>query len=204
MANGDFAFFLLLLLGTVAGLIFYFLHLLRAGEGRADGCPYTGVPLRPASELSYLLKHQVAVYLRNLRSFDNRPFDIDKAAFSRDTGRLFPNSLTWTGAIRLNWGFLARRYRGHWVSWGSLSAEQQKEIRQAHVTLEGFQTEFSSRQPSPRLVEESFALTKPGPLYVDIDTKVLMGWKSVPDTSLEVLIVQKPFQIIQLQVPDAS
>ena len=35
-------------------------------------------------------------------------------------------------------------------------------------------------------------MTRPGPLYVDIETKVLLGWKVVPGTDLEVLIVQKP------------
>jgi hypothetical protein len=31
---------------------------------------------------------------------------------------------------------------------------------------------------------------------VDLETKVLLGWKEVPDTHLEVLIVQKPLSKI--------
>ncbi|HEV8052714.1 MAG TPA: hypothetical protein VGP47_09475, partial [Parachlamydiaceae bacterium] len=87
-----------------------------------------------------------------------------------------------------------------YVSWGSLTAEQQGIIRNGHDSLEGFQTDFSSPNPLPRAVEAKYALSKPGPLYVDINTKVLLGWKCVPDTDLEVLIVQKPKYIIKLSI----
>jgi hypothetical protein len=46
--------------------------------------------------------------------------------------------------------------------------------------------------PQPTLIEAKYAFTKPGPLYVDISTNVLVGWQIVPDTELEVLVVQKP------------
>ncbi len=61
-----------------------------------------------------------------------------------------------------------------------------------HESLEGFQIELSSKTANPRAIEPQYALAQPGPLYVDIDSLVLVGWKSVPYTDLEVLIVQRP------------
>lgn len=158
--------------------------------------PYTGLPLRPASELSYYYAEKVVSYLYDIYQYDNRPFKIYKAAFCRETGRIFPNSVTWFDTIQVDWNFLYKRYPGNYVSWGSLNREQQKAIRDAHDTLEGFQTEFSSPNPSPRAIEPEYIYTKPGPLYVDIETKVLLGWKEVPETNLEVLVVQKPVKPI--------
>ena len=122
-------------------------------------------------------------------------FDVTQAALCRDTGRLFPNALTWYGTLKVDWKFLRKRYPGNFVSWGSLSEFQQLKIRDKHGSLEGFQTEFSSPTPSPRAIEPEYAYKKPGPLYVDIDTSVLLGWKEVPETDLEVLIVQRPREI---------
>ena len=83
---------------------------------------------------------------------------------------------------------------GNYVSWGSLTKESQDAIRDAHASLDGFQTSESSPTPSPRAIEPEYVYTKPGPLYVDLETKVLLGWKVVPGTELEVLIVQKPIK----------
>lgn len=78
------------------------------------------------------------------------------------------------------------------MSWGSLADDQKAEFFYAHDSLEGFEYEYSSTNPSPRQVEREFAFSKPGPLYADLRTKNLLGWKIVPDTDLELLIVQKP------------
>ncbi len=102
--------------------------------------------------------------------------------------------MTWFGAIKVEWDFLQKKYPGKFVSWGSLIEEQKEIIRGRHKSLDGFQTDFSSPVPSPRKIDPEYAYTKPGPLYVDIDTNVLLGWKVVPGTELEVLIVQKPVE----------
>lgn len=62
----------------------------------------------------------------------------------------------------------------------------------AHDSLDGFQFTYSSKNPGPRQIEGRYALSSPGPLYVDLETYTLLGWKNVPGTDLEVLIVQKP------------
>lgn len=161
---------------------------------RHDSCPspYTGTPLRRASTLSYSAMVKVLRYLNGFHQYDNRIFLFRKASFCRETERIFPNSITWYDAIRLDWNFLNERYPGNWVSWGSLADDQKAEIYYLHDSLEGFQVQYSSKKPSPRQVEPEYAYMKPGPLYVDLDTKILMGWKLVPDSDLEVLIVQKP------------
>lgn len=161
---------------------------------RNDTCPspYTKTPLRRASTLSYSSMVKVLRYLYNLQQYDNRIFLFKKSAFCRETGRIFQDCVTWYDVIRVDWTFLEKRYPGNWVSWGSLQDDQREEIYYAHDSLEGFQVEYSSRNPSPRQVEPQYCYMKPGPLYVDMDTKILLGWKNIPDSDLEVLIVQKP------------
>lgn len=158
-------------------------------------CPYTNYPLRKAFDIHYLTKGKVLRYLFDMHDYYNRMFDFNQAAIERLTGRIFPNALNWYGAIRVKWDFLQKRYPGEFVSWGSLTEEQQLFIIDKHSSLEGFQTEFSSSRSSPRAIEPEYTYKKPGPLYVDVDTSVLLGWKCVPGTDLEVLIVQKPVEI---------
>lgn len=154
--------------------------------------PYSKLPLRRATGLSYYTLEKVLRYLYDYHEYDNRIFDVRKASFCRETGRIFQNSITWYDIISVDWNFLQERYPGHYVSWGSLTIDQQNAVRERHDSLEGFQTIYSSSQPSPRDIEKEYALMKPGPLYVDVNTTVLLGWKEVPGTDMEVLIVQKP------------
>lgn len=196
----EFILFVFFVLVTLVLLIVYFAYSLKKGRDYTSSSPYSGMPLRRASELTYSSKDQILRYLNNLRDFDNRMFDLDKAALCRETGRIFPNALTWSDKIKVDWSFLKKRYPGNFVSWGSLSEEAKKDIRAAHHSLYGFQTEFSSPQPAPRMVDYETALRKPGPLYVDLDSKILLGWKCIPDTEFEVLIVQKPKTISLINV----
>ncbi len=161
--------------------------------------PYSNKPLRAAEDLSTYTKEKILYFIFNLKDHDNRVFDINKAAFCRETGRLFTDAFTWYGTIDVDWSFLQKRYPGNWVSWGFLTDGQQEMIQNAHHSIEGFQTDFSSVTPSPRDVEPDYALTKPGPLYVDLDTKMLLGWKNVEDSRFEVLILQRPKGKFDLQ-----
>jgi hypothetical protein len=160
--------------------------------------PYTKMPLRYASDIFFESKEHVLRFLFVRHEYHNQMFDLNKAAFCRETGRIFPDAVTWYKAINVDWTFLNKRYPGHYVSWGSLSDYQKEIIRSAHHSLEGFQTEVSSPEPAPSKIEPFYADTIPGPLYVDLDTKILLGWQCVPDTDLEVLIVQKPKGIFEL------
>lgn len=156
--------------------------------------PFTGLPLRRATEISYANLQKVHNFMTEQRSYDNKMFNVRKAAFCRETGRIFPNAMSIFGEISVDWDFLRKRYPGNWISWGSLNKDQQEAIRLMHDPLDGFQTEFSCPEIFPRSIEDKYIYIKPGPLYVDFDSKILLGWKSVPGTILEVLVVQKPFE----------
>jgi hypothetical protein len=156
--------------------------------------PYTGLPVRRADGLPYSTKKKVYVYLQEIHQYDNRPFTFKKALHCRETGRLFQDAIDWKGKAHLDWGFLQKRFAGTWISWGSLSDVLKEQVRNRHEDLEGFETLVSSKQPSPRAIEAKYSYNRPGPLYVDISTGILMGWKRVPDTELEVLVVQHPIR----------
>lgn len=189
-----------LVLLALLGLIAYcwFTIWLQKRSGKMS--PYTGMPLRPGYELPYESAKRILQYLYDLHEYDNRIFDLQDAAFCRETGRLFPKGITWFETIYVDWNFIQKRFPGNFVSWGSLNESQQEAILAAHGSLEGFQTMYSSSHSSPRMIEPEYAYKKPGPLYVDLDTKVLMGWKIVPYTDFEVLIVQRPVQTHYSQV----
>ncbi len=157
-------------------------------------CPYTGLPLRPATDLSFFTCERTLQFLYHFRQYDNRVFKLSKAAYSRETGRIFTDCINIFDNIYVDWTFLNKRYPGGYVSWGSLNEDQQKAIRKVHGSLEAFQTETSSPTPSPRAIEPEYCYTKPGPLYVNFETKVLLGWQMVPGTEVEILIVQKPIK----------
>lgn len=158
--------------------------------------PYSRQPMRRGSDISYDAALKVLKFLYNKRQYDNRIFGLKKAAICRETGRIFPNAVTWYGKIKVDWSFLNKRFPGRYVSWGSLTYEQQEIIRLSHGSLALFQTDHSSPRYSPAAVEAEYAFLKPGPLYVDLENNILLGWQCVPDTDLEVLIVQKPLKII--------
>lgn len=180
-------------------LSFAFLSLLfwigwRISQRSQAVSPYTGVPLRRLTEISYYSAERILRYLQDLHQYDNRIFKLSKAAFCRDTGRIFQDCVTIFDTIRIDWTFLHKRYPGNWISWGSLAKDQQDAIREVHDSLDRFQTFESSPTPAPRAIESEYAYTKPGPLYVDLETKILLGWQVVPGTDFEVLIVQKPIK----------
>jgi hypothetical protein len=156
--------------------------------------PFSGLPLRRGSDLSFAAKEKIYRMLFDMHDFDNRLFDLDQAAVCRETGRVFFDAVTWFDNIKVDWSFLRKRYPGNYVSWGSLTEPQKEAVRAVHGSLEGFQTAKSSRHPAPRMVEPEIAFERPGPLYVDWETKVLVGWKQVPETNFEILIVQKPIK----------
>lgn len=201
ISNSDVALFASLILLVFLLLMGVFVFGIWMSRRHTTLSIYSGLPLRRGSELSFSSTEKVLRFLFTRHQYDNRIFDLKRAAVCRETGRIFPNAVTWFDTIKVDWTFLQKRYPGKYVSWGSLTQEQQEIIRAAHDDdLKGYQTAFSSPNPSPKKIEPQYALAKPGPLYVDIETNVLLGWQCVPDTELEVLIVQKPVQITTISV----
>jgi hypothetical protein len=160
--------------------------------GRKNNSPYTGTPLRHGDNLSYSAVGAHYRFMKRMAHPDNPPVEMRRAAVCMKTGRVFPNALDYFGSLRVNWDFLVKRHPGNWVSWGSLTAEQKTAVERVHISLEGFQTERSSTKAKPEEIEPEFSHLKPGPLYVDLKTFKVMGWKQVPKSELEALIVQNP------------
>jgi hypothetical protein len=164
----------------------------RVGNRTGSSSPYTPEPLMRGEDLAFSALLSVNDFLDKTCDTDNMPFEISEAAICRQTGRIFSNALNTFKAVSVQWDFLERRHPGHWISWGSLDAVQKEEITRLHDSLEGFQYEQSCTNPRPEKIDTYHSILKPGPLYVDVKTHTLLGWKCVPGTSLEVLIVQKP------------
>lgn len=155
--------------------------------------PYTHNPLRRGEDIPLSTVEKVMRFLYyDVHNYDNRIFRMRRSMICRQTGRVFQECVNSFGIAKVDWSFINKRYPGEYVSWGSLTQMQKDAIIECHESLEGFQTEQSSLLMDPQSVEPKYAFIKPGPLYVDIKKKVLVGWKIVPDTELEVLIVQKP------------
>jgi hypothetical protein len=182
-----FIFFLV----VVSILVFLWLGWLLTSR-RDSVSPYTGMPLRRGSDLSYGTMLKIYKYMEQYKTYDNKMFRVLRSAIDRETGRIFPNCVTWYGTIKVDWFFISKKCPGTYVSWGSLSREEQNEIINRHDSLEGFQTSYSCPRPLPSEITNDYIYTKPGPLYVDKHTGVLVGWKRIPDSDLEALIVQRP------------
>ncbi len=164
----------------------------KLGRQRGALSPYSHQPMQLGIDISESLALAVEEYFYRLNQEENPIFDIRKAALCKSTRRLFPNCVNQFGVVSIDWTFLHKRYPGNYRSWGSLSHTEQAFIRSCHATMEDFQTELSSQNPFPKDIEPYYAMTVPGPLYVDLGSKVLLGWKCVPGTTIEVLVVQLP------------
>lgn len=200
---GDFETQAFLVFGLiVGGLLAILLLFLFLGWKRevlhGTRCPYTNAVMQFGIDIAKSLQVHINAFVHEFSEEDNPEIDFSKAALSPLTGRIFSDCVAHGNKIELDWSFLQKRFPGSFLSWGALSEEEKGIFRLLHPSLEGFQTEQSSSMPKPERVEREYALLSPGPLYVDRATKIVVGWKRVPGTSFEVLIVQRPvFQSIE-------
>lgn len=186
-----FGFFLLtfcLLLAVYALYSFWIF------PSRVARSPYTKKPLRYGEDVSMNSAEKIMRFLHyDVGGFDNRVFLMKKAMVCRETGRIFQDCMSIFGVPHVDWRFLEKRLPGTWISWGCLSDDQKNEFFAIHhQAIEGFQIEKSCPYPAPSRITDDYIYIKPGPLYVDLKTKNLLGWKEVPGTFFEVLVVQKP------------
>lgn len=180
----------LLVIAAMMGLLWFGWW---ASQKRGSLCLYTKKPMTLGIDVAASVRGFVNDFLLSHPQPENSPIDFDTAAISPETGRIFPHAAFKGSFVRLGWDFLSKHYPGRYVSWGSLGELEQATIRLCHgESLAGYQTEVSSPRPLPQEIDSHYALTRPGPLYVDRTTKILIGWKEVPGTEFEVLIVQMP------------
>lgn len=182
-----FSFFIVI--GVLSGLLWFGWWV---SQKRGSVSPYSKQPMSLGIDVAPSIRRFVEDFMLSHPQPENRPIEFERAAICRETGRIFSDCIMRGEIVRLDWSFLPKRYPGNFVSWGSLSELEQATLRMCHESLAGFQTEASCTKPMPEAVDGYYAMTKPGPLYVDRRNKILLGWKEVPGTQFEVLIVQKP------------
>lgn len=191
---------ILALFATFIGVMAGLLGLLMIGWKRRNafdiGSPYSKEPLIYGGDIAKTLEGFIQDFLLTQPQPDNPPIDMMTAVICRTTGRIFPNAVgvkRGGNAVRLGWNFIEKSAAGNYVSWGALSELEQTKIKLLHGgELEGYQLEESSKRLLPKDAEEYFKLASPGPLYVDRMNATLVGWKKVPGTHFEVVIVQRP------------
>ena len=184
------AFWVVVLIISAFILIFFLAGwwLFNAREAKS---PYLGGKGIFGHELSFPAIEKVHQFLSAHHDVNNPIFDLNNACVCKTTGRIFPDTLGFAGAKSVGWSFISRMYPGAYVSWGSLSPQERDRLYSESPELfEGYQIHDSSAEEKPKKASEYHQALKPGPLYIDRDSKVLVGWKCVPETVLEVLVVQ--------------
>ena len=142
--------------------------------------PYTGIPLRRTTEISYYSAERILKYLYDLHQYDNRIFKSNRLLFAGKRGGFFkiasPGMMS-SASI----GISCRNGIPATMSPGEAYQETQDAIREAHASI---WMDFRQRNPPPLLSAHDrtgICLYKTGPLYVDPETKVLLGWKKSPE-----------------------
>lgn len=145
--------------------------------------PYSKRPMAPGSAISFRSIEKIEEFFDEIQSPENHTFDLERAAVCRQTGRIFPNALTKFDVVTLNRDFLSSVCPGNYIDFETLGPRERAIILAKHQDLEGFQI----GDQRTKLYGEPIPS-----LYVDIATNTLIGWKNVPGTELQVLVVQKP------------
>jgi len=178
-----------LVIALMAGLLWFGWWV---SKKKGSMSPYSKVPMLLGTDVVPSIRRYVNDFLLSHPQPENSPIEFDTASICSETGRIFPNSVFRGMFVKLDWTFLQKGHPGNYVSWGSLSELEQATIKLCHDSLAGYQTEDSSPNSRPQAIDSHYATLKPGPLYVDRLSRVLLGWKEVPGTEFEVLIFQRP------------
>lgn len=185
-------FFILGMLFCALGIVCFFFIGWWLTNRPGSVSPYSKMKMALGEDLSFEAVREIYIFLESFSQKEgNDLFDVKKASVCRETGRVFPATVGIFNVIKIPSDFLSKRYSGKYVSWGSLSSSQKDEVLLEHEEIGAYQLESSSLEPLPKNVEKKYALMKPGPLYVDLETKTLLGWQCIPNTDLEVLVVQR-------------
>ena len=137
----DLLYFGLALFLVLIGLLTSFIFGWWLSRRNSTPSPYTNHPLRYGSDLNYRTVEKVLRFLYDMRDYHNRMFVLNRAAICRDTGRIFPEAITWCGSIKVDGDFLQKKFLGKFVSWGSLTLDQQEIVIIRHKKLDGFKVD---------------------------------------------------------------
>ena len=173
---------LLFLCLMIAGVVVILLFLL-CGSYIFSGAPRGKSPyiktsaLRKIEDLHFEVFSLVEQYTQQEVPFKNQ-WSLEKALVCEQTGRIFPFKVKKFAFLPIPKSFHKKLHPGNWVQWDRLKETEKEYIKNAHTSLQGFNLAFQS------------PVAKPGPLYVDLNTGNLLGWKCVPNTDLEVIVFQ--------------
>ncbi len=164
----------LLLFSALLISTLYYLYWRTHLKGRKS--PFSGQNLARGKGILYPSAEKIHLFSSQLSVPENEEIDLSKAAFCRQTNRIFPNAITVFDEINVRRDYLSKYYSSKLTPWFLLSDAFRKEIENAHSSLDGFQIGKS---------------LKPGPLFVDKKNRTLVGWKQIPETEMEILVIQK-------------
>ena len=169
MALGFIIFFSLIIGAT------YYLYWRTHLKGRKS--PFSGKILARGEEIFYASAEKIHLFSSELSQPENAPIDLTKAVFCRETNRIFSSSINAFGEIDLTRNYLKKYYSSKLVSWFRLRESEKLKLASMHTSLEGFQVGKG---------------LFPGPLFVDKKRSILVGWKRIPETEMEIIVIQKP------------
>lgn len=169
MILGFIIFFSLIIGATY--YLYWWSHL----KGRKS--PFSGKLLARGEEIFYACAEKIYFFSSELSQPENASFDLAEAVFCRETNRIFPSSINAFGEINLIRNYLKKYYPSKLVPWFRLTDSEKVKLASMHSSLEGFQ------------IGKSLSL---GPLFVDRKRSILVGWKRIPETKMEIIVIQKP------------
>lgn len=195
LSSLTFDFFLWFILGLFFFIGIYFLFIiilqnnLLSNKGKS---PFSGLPLRKGGELSFFAEKKLHEFYMSLPRHFNQTPKLDKSTICTSTGRIFPNSISKFGATSNPKDIFLNYPKGDYILWQELSDPLKKTIIENHDSIKGFQINQLPKYTKEQPLNHKFAHIKPGPLFVDLKTKALLGWKEIPETNLETLVYQPP------------
>ena len=181
MGTAALLLFLSLMVTGVVVLLLLLLWGNRVFSGEQRGkSPYGNFSsLRKVEDLQFEQFSLAELYLQKLGP-KQRKWNLEKALVCEQTGRIFPSIAKKWIRFSVSKTFLSNLYPGKWVIWENLGERQKEHVMKTHQSLKGYNLSY----------QNPFA--KPGPLYVDLNSGSLLGWKCVQETDLEVIVFQAP------------
>ncbi len=134
--------------------------------------PFSGKPMIRGHDLTFEAVARLRTHLGKAPQPENPDFQWTHSVVCRETGRVFTDVVNRWGVARVSSNYLKRRYPGTYTPWTALQPSERQAVLARHP--------------------QGIGAYELDGLYVDLTTKTLLGWQRVPETGLQILIVNKP------------
>lgn len=187
---------LLLVIGLCTGALllfsFWYVGWRLLWQGRKTKSPFSHYEyLMPAEQLHFTAMQYVHQFLQN-HPYSQMKVDLTSTLVCRKTGRIFSCDTKCRRTMKSAECYLMQHYSGVLVPWSTLNQEQKQNFVARHSCLKHFQLHPSGANTAFSYSDWTSADMKPGPLFVDLEAGVAVGWQCIPHTNLEIIIVQPP------------